>query len=478
MSAIEMNAGEKTIGTYHRIRRDSLLHLILAAFIFLFAVMFFLTVIFLAGSDAFAGYPWVREEKSISRDADSVVIPGRKIIHNLHQPISRLALFSSVEGEIRPIPFQIDEIDPEGEWVLPSIPPGLAGTGITPEQDDDNGCLDENDELAFMIRDSGDRIRPEYYPRGAVSVDEISLTDPVSGEKAWVYLCGFSSDAPRADGDYVEYVFPENLVKSVDFTVGFSPGTAFCPGSMSLWGSKNIVDRMKIRFHLKTFGLNYYLDETKLDSSLSLYKDGPVRVIRRVNNAIKITNTLKTPSAAIENVYYDNAIALPMRIQIPISPRILKALVSTITLSGSVDMQNIHGWRVKADSDPNWLTVNGRMDYLEANLTTDDATWFLLDGPRGALLYRIVLDRRPDGTPYEQPITTSLLYVDDDQALDPPENIPGQSPNVGFWIRNLEDISKGMLYFYTVMFMIKDYEEGMENEYLKIFDHPMEVRVN
>jgi len=75
-------------------------------------------------------------------------------------------------------------------------------------------------------------------------------------------------------------------------------------------------------------------------------------------------------------------------------------------------------------------------------------------------------------------IKTRLYYVDDDNAPDPPESVPGQSPQVGWWMEGLPELEKGTLYFFAIMYLIKDYSEGVEKNYLKILDQPIEVTVN
>jgi len=95
--------------------------------------------------------------KSMTRSDDFVVIQGAALRKSLQKPISKMSLMAAVNGELQPIPFQIDEINSDGEWVLPDHPPYLTGAKVRFDKDDDNGLIDENDELVFMIRDSGNR---------------------------------------------------------------------------------------------------------------------------------------------------------------------------------------------------------------------------------------------------------------------------------------------------------------------------------
>ena len=408
-----------------------------------------------------------------------MIIHGREFCRTLNRHIDTLSLMALVNGEIKPIPFQIDEITRDGEWVLTGIPERLKDSGVKPDVDDDNGHFDKNDELVFMIRDSGGRIPKDKYPPGADFVDEIELTDPLDGGKSWVYLCSFPENAPRSTYDYVDYTLPLGRVISDSYEYGFNPKMANAPNLMRIHlGADDIIDRMKIRIEAKIIGLKFSLDETNFHSELSLYKDGQIRVVRRLRNAIYFTKIFRTPSAAIENIYYGNIAIIPIRVSIPISPRFFKSMIGYIKARGGADFTNLHGWKMKIDTDPRWFTVDGKMDEAEKSMNRENTSWYLFSGPRGALLFRMVLNRKPDGSPQKLPITTEYFYVDDDSTNDPPEEIPGQSPNTGFLIHHIEDLKRGTFYFYVVMYMIKDYREGMEEEYFKILDHPIQAEVN
>ncbi|UCD83705.1 MAG: hypothetical protein JSU92_10455 [Deltaproteobacteria bacterium] len=423
--------------------------------------------------------PKVPGKKTLTRTEDFVIIHGEKLTKNLYNNISNMSLFAFTDGEIKPVPFQIDEINSEGEWVLPTIPHHLKDKDIKPDVDDDSGNLDRNDELVFMVRDSGDRIAKERYPEGAVAVDEITLTDPIDGGKSWVYLCSFAEKPPLSDKDYVKYVFPEDQIISDSYTMGFTTELPNSPSFISIGGGENILDRMKIRFRMKAFGLPFSLDETNFLSELSLYKDGPIRIVRRIRTAIGFSKRFRTPSAAIENIYYSNSSAIPIRIQMPMSMKPFKRFIK-INVRGGADFQNMDGWLLGTNVTPGWFNIDGKMDEAEKDIKNEGRgfDWFLASGPKDAFMIRIVLDRRPDGSLQKTPITTRLHYVDDKTVDDPPESVPGQTPHVGYWMDGIEELPKGTFYFYTIMHFVKDYKEGVEKDYLRILDKPIEVSVN
>lgn len=415
--------------------------------------------------------------KTLTRADDYIVVKGKQLEKNLGKRIENLSLLALVKGKVVPVPFQVDEIDKEGEWVLDMVPPCLAGKGITPDEDEDKGCLDKNDELVFMVRDSGSRISKDRYPDGAVEVDEIALEDPIDGGKAWVYLCSFPADPPRSEVDYVAYKIEKDRVVTSNYEMGFNPELAIAPGHISLQGSENIIDRLKIRFWCKVIGVQFFINENDLTSRLELYRDGPIRVIRRTRTAIYFTKVFRSPYGSIENIYYENTVIVPVKVEIPISLRFFKRILTVKVLAGP-DFQNLHGWRIKTDGVPDWLSIDGKMDESEWEAQDTPFSWFVLSSAERAFMIRVLLDRQPDWSRWDSPMSSILHYRDDDAEPDPPEFVPGQSPYVGFNVQDILELGKCTFFLVGVLHLLKDYQEGIEERYLDIIDRPIEVRVN
>ncbi len=432
--------------------------------------------------------PWARAETppspqestplTMTRKADFIVIQGKDLPAHLGKKIDSLSLLSRVDEKVAPIPFQVDEINAEGEWILPDTPSEDGGkSSDRTETDDAPGILDENDQLVFMIRDSGDRVPAADIPGQVLSAEEITLLDPVDQGRSWVYLCSFPCSPPMSDVDYVSYQVADNRVVTSNYELGFSQEVPISWDHLSFRGEPNMIDRLKMRFDMKILGIRYRRNETHFKTRLSSYKDGPVRVIRRVRSSVKVNRLLRTPSAASESIYYDNAIVIPFRAKVPVSLKSLKGIINDMNIRGGADMQNLHGWKLRPETDDRWLIIDGSMDAVEESVRGEGATWFVLAGPPGAFVCRMILDRKWDGSPQELPITTTFYYTDDDGALDPPEFVPGQSPNAGFLMDGMEDLKKGTFYFYIIGYMIRDYRDGIETRYLDIMDRPVEISV-
>ena len=59
------------------------------------------------------------DRNGITRQFDHVVIKGSDLKENLKKPIGWIRLHALQDGTMAPIPFQIDEITDDEDWVLP-----------------------------------------------------------------------------------------------------------------------------------------------------------------------------------------------------------------------------------------------------------------------------------------------------------------------------------------------------------------------
>ncbi len=421
-------------------------------------------------------YGTASAESAITRTNDYIIVYGKELTHNLNKKINGLSLFAFTKGKFQPVPFQVDEIDPAGEWVLTSIPECLKDE-IQPDMDKDSGLLDENDELVFMIRDAGARAGKSLFPKDAGPADEIELTDPVTGSRVWIYLFSFSANPPASTVDYIKCDPLKGQILTDSYDLKFQDDLPAFPSYLSIRGSENIIDRVKLRVKVKIFGIPFTLDESNLISKVSLYKDGPIRTIRRTRNTIKFMGIFRTPSAGVEMVSYNKICILPMRVQIPFSIKSFKSVFSSKIRAGA-DFCNDHGWKFKTNTHRNWINIDGKMDDEENAMNGEPLSWFALAGDGKAFIVRLIIDRKPDGSKQDSPFNPTLYYMDNDKAADPPEFVPGQSPNVNYWMNGFEDLTKGTLYFYAIFYIMDNYADGMENKYLQILDNPVKISVN
>jgi hypothetical protein len=120
------------------------------------------------------------------------------------------------------------------------------------------------------------------------------------------------------------------------------------------------------------------------------------------------------------------------------------------------------------------VTIDGKMSPEEKKLNLDPYKWMIIHGTkpgeRGGWLNRIFYDEGIKAQPY-------LFYMDDENAADPPENDRGQIGNIGYDMRYMETLKKGVWWLTSYMYNIPDYHPGAEKEYLNILDHPLKITV-
>ena len=160
----------------------------------------------------------VFSQSPINRDSDPVVIAGDQISDLLGVDVNHIVGFR-FDGNWHQIPIQIDE----KMWVdfvdvYNNIFPAVRGNGTVAYTDpntyvgaDTDPTFDQDDELVFMVKDSGIRaLGCTLLPSGVFDQNsiEIEIYDNLGGKRAYVYL--FETDGslvPDAGADYVTYSF-------------------------------------------------------------------------------------------------------------------------------------------------------------------------------------------------------------------------------------------------------------------------------
>lgn len=177
----------------------------------------------------------VAEETAVSRTHDPLIIPGSSFANWLGVPLDELALYRYREGDWQPVPFQIDEVDQDGNYVA-----------------EFDGLLGANDELVFMGSDSGAWVTPTQWVSDTLALQHpryaIAITDPLDPTAAgWVYLYR-SATLPRSDTSYVNWDNELQTATAVSYTLAFTPNDFLGIASLSLNNQpQDVLDRQKLR---------------------------------------------------------------------------------------------------------------------------------------------------------------------------------------------------------------------------------------
>jgi hypothetical protein len=344
--------------------------------------------------------------------------------------LDQLTLVSCVRTACRAIPFQIDERDATGNWVLDQGPEPNAGQA--------SGVLDHNDLLLFMATDAGDQVRRADLP-GWPAV-EITVHDPLSGTPRWAYLVAFPHAAPRSEVSYVRYDPANDRVRGRRVSLGFNNGVpdylaVAGPGGNTADGP-NLLDRLKVRA-TATFlwGLiRFSRDESDLRTEFIAWRQGPIRVIRRQRQWVRIGWGIRSPTFGSYTYFYRDFAELPVSLRLNFPPRYF---FGGIAVRVVLDFRDLRGWSLLAPSLPAPIAIDGTMTKEKAALNDSADSWFALRGSQVTLVQTMGV------SPSLATIRHRLLYAESTKP-SPPEVVPGEEPGVGFRLDRWEQVGAGL----------------------------------
>jgi hypothetical protein len=118
--------------------------------------------------------------------------------------------------------------------------------------------------------------------------------------------------------------------------------------------------------------------------------------------------------------------------------------------------------------NPSHVLVDGVMSEQEKKLDRSAYLWSALSGHHGTLISRLWLSDSLGAMGKE------LLYIDDKDAADPPDDVKGHWGYNG-WFFNVTAVPKGTHEFISYFYFPRDYKPGDERQFLDIIDHPLKV---
>jgi hypothetical protein len=259
-----------------------------------------------------------------TRREDPVVIRGADLAPLAGHPTQALRLLSVRQGQLVPVPFQIDMFDAGRRPILKrvrerenrpwQVNPALA---LHP-------TFEAADELVLLARDLGPRADPAQLPtRFAV---EIVATDTNTGASAYTYLLELGTNAPFASVDYISYDPERRMVQSHELSHGCRDAKhPAVLDYLSIGDSSNLISRLQTRLRVSTFFgcINMNRDENDIQARVLSYTDGPVRIL--LSQDSRVTSVFWMQSDWVERliVSYPTRIEVPTHIKIPFRPGLL-----------------------------------------------------------------------------------------------------------------------------------------------------------
>ena len=353
-----------------------------------------------------------------------LVASGNDVASLVGIPVGDISLFRFADRGLSPITFQIDQKDSEQRYVLPDPAPNATLSS--------GHRFDDNDELVFRTADAGARLPGQTQAALGIQLVEIEITGADKEDSTWVYA-GINPVRERTlTQQPVRYMADRDLVQSELYRIGFSRPVPFLiesfrwkldpPGE---W-SPDIVDTMKLRHTGRFLGFIPFLrTHDDYSSELLTVKQGPLRVIRRTENRVRIFWELKTPALYVDYVMMPDGFIMDTIVDIPFNVGLFFDGIETLTTMDWSEDPALPGLTVSTPHSAEKLLIDGRMSAGKELFNTVKGTRFAVDSAYGAISVHLDI-------PEDFPIEAWLYLRDAMLEADPPENRTGQFGNVGF----------------------------------------------
>ena len=399
----------------------------------------------------------------IGRRYEAIEVAGAELRRLGGTPLERFGVIAFRGGRAQPIPFQVDE--KRGRKLA------LDG-GPEANADDKPGVFDAEDLVVFMACDAGEQrpaadVDAALADAGGGTWREVRLEDPLTHAHAWVYVV--AADRPPATPvRYVAYDAAGDLVTAARYRIGMVQAlpTYFALASGAGVGP-NLIDGLRLRAEatMRADLAHWVLNERQGRHELIAWRAGPVRVVRRSRHQVVIGLGIHLTAGLAHTYFYPQHVYGPGSLKLPFSPGIL---FREITAYGGVDGRDLRGWRYHAPgTPPGGLHVDGHMDDVESHFASS-GDWFVLEHGDQAILFVTRMSEN-----LRRGVALELLYRDDAARPNPPEDVPGTVPLVGYEGRGIEKLPGGRYTFALHIFTLLPYRSGDERAVIAQLDAPV-----
>jgi hypothetical protein len=405
------------------------------------------------------------DSRTLSREPDPVVIQGEAIAGAQGLSVEGFRVFVHRDGETRPIPFDLNERDENGDYV--------------------------QSELAYMAHDTGDRVSPSSLSGGWTKAFEIETTDPLNGQKGWAYLLHFAQDPPpKADEDYVSITEVDEPDPYTGKPYAVLEGKYFYGRSMKNspifyhfrgtkeagYEEKTFSDHFSTRSRMKIMGfIPFKVDEESIWSETPAFYDGAARFIRRINLKI-IVGKVKIPTGIVIDVTaYDRIANVPVKIKIP---AVVKAISRDAWAAYGLDLNTEAAGKYTfySNNHPEGIPITGKDDpegksfgFDKKKLSPSKDYWSIVAGPYGTFMLRHMTP--PDLE--ERGVRLYSTFVDDLEKEYAPEYEKGQVGNHLSWLE-VQHAPYGMMTMDSYAYYPPHFKYPEDvRTYLNILDHPI-----
>ena len=363
-----------------------------------------------------------------------VILNGEKLAYFKGKNIQNLRVFAVNNGQASVIPFQIDQLDADGDWIWEVAQKNAA---VHDNEDPaDSQLFDHNDQLLFMTTDLGEQLS-SLDKSGISSNDvlQVQVKAPDANETlGWVYIAYYSSEVPAlSPRRYMSYHPEQIIIQSPVYKMSYSNEFIAVMNQLSIDGIE-MVDRLKIRGEIKVgfllFGGTINFNEEEVDGYPAGYINGPIRTIKRVVNYVKLGVGMHSPSLNCDHLYYPSHAEIPIMLSHSVG---VKKMALRIGL-------DFHGAAFKHLYNDGTQAVQLLKDKGSENHLKDfqTAQWMVLSGPSNSLFSSLKV---PENIHDLVSISPYVIY--NKNSIDLPEKFSGTEPESGFTLKTKKDFPSG-----------------------------------
>lgn len=358
-----------------------------------------------------------------------------------------------------PIPYQFDDTDILG---FPYVPNGYF------EIDGQEGIIEAQDELAFMLKDTGLKAtREQVNTLEGNIVAELGFQ--VNGVARYAYVV--KDNAMRSEKHYAAYDQSSGLISTDSYTLQTTPNDILIWSDLMYSGytpGVTIFDTMKLRVRARLGFIKATIHNDLIPTKVFAVKNGPVRSLVSVQIKIAILG-IKLASAGSVMTFTEDGFTVPVFAAIPA----IAATLSDLSIDVSMDFNAFDGTKIKTGLGPKTPLIAGSNagatpEQLKISLEDSWLTGTTGKGFDIIAFFNAQNDFKPK---------LEVLYRDTFWGAKPdkPERFEGSHPEIGYHIKNIPN-SADLLFSIEVYFGNDFWSYGIEKIVNEI-QHPPELTV-
>ena len=385
------------------------------------------------------------EPLSPARQIEATVVSGKNLPLLQGKSFEPYSVMVVSDGKLVPIPYQFDDRNEVGFIYVP---------GGKLKIDGEAGILEEQDELSFMLKDTGVQATADNIAatKGAVIYE---LAIDAGSNKRYAYVV--ENNAERSPLHYTHFDKETGLIKTNAYSLQVDPDNLLVWSDYyynSFTENRSLLDNMKLRIKVKLGFIKATISNNLIPSKIVAVKNGPVKTIIEMDASISALGiNILTMGASVQVT--ENTTQFPVFVSIPGAASVL----SSLDIEISLDFNDLEGARVRTALGPKEPVVagSGKDDYKKLAVDLHN-TW--LSGSSGKnwdIIAFFVNDGKVDAK-------LDALYKDESIGSKPdkPERFKGSHPQVGYV---LSDLPSGISTFIGInLYYSEDFWQGNNPE--------------